>query len=312
MKSIKEAYQEASSLLDAQNEQIDSAISQNSQQVCEWLLMHILEMDRAQLYMRWDDQFPAKKWANWEQAIERKLAGEPVQYIIGEQEFYGRPFDVDEHVLIPRPETELLVEAIINKVKQLWPNGSVQDSAESNAEGSLTVADIGTGSGCIPITIAAEMPGIAAMPAWQLYASDISAAALKVAKRNAARHEVAARIAFCEGDLLVPFIEAGIQLDVIISNPPYIPSPDIVQLQKEVQHYEPSLALDGGKDGLELYRRLIGQLAQLPRYPRVIGLEVGAGQARQVARMLEACKQWSNIDIVRDLARIERHVIASD
>lgn len=295
--TIREAYQEASSLLKQQMTD-DAAIGQDPQQVCEWLLMHVLEIDRVQLFMQWDRPFPLVKWKVWEQSLQRKLAGEPVQYIIGEQEFYGRAFEVNEAVLIPRPETELLVEAIIARGKQLWSGDSSRQSP--------TVADIGTGSGCIPITLAVEMP------TWQLHASDISAEALQVAQRNAAKLQVGERIVFYEGDLLKPFIEAGISLDVVISNPPYIPSADIVHLQTEVQHYEPSLALDGGEDGLDVYRRLIDQLAELPRYPTMIGLEVGAGQAPEVAQLLEACERWSNIEIVRDLAGIERHVLASE
>lgn len=295
--TIREAYQEASSLLKQQDDK--KAIVQDAQHVCEWLLMHVLEVDRVQLFMQWDSAFPIARWDAWQRALQRKLAGEPVQYIIGEEAFYGRAFDVDEAVLIPRPETELLVEAIIKKGTKLWPPDSTAHTHRP------TVADIGTGSGCIPITLALEMPE------WALHASDISVAALKVARHNAKKHQVAERIHFYEGDLLMPFIEAGMALDVVISNPPYIPSHEIAQLQTEVQHYEPSLALDGGQDGLEVYRRLTDQLAELPRYPQLIGLEVGKGQAHDVARLLEACEQWSEIHIVCDLAGIERHVLAS-
>ncbi|UUZ97596.1 peptide chain release factor N(5)-glutamine methyltransferase [Paenibacillus sp. P25] len=138
--------------------------------------------------------------------MERKASGEPVQYIVGEQEFYGLPFKVTPAVLIPRPETELLVEQIVRIGRRLWGEGAAP-----------RVADIGTGSGAIAVSLAVQCPG------WQVMASDISPSALEVARENAARHRVEERVAFVEGDLLGPWIERGERLDAVVSNPPYIP-----------------------------------------------------------------------------------------
>lgn len=303
MLTIREAYVQASSLLrEAIEQQADadsrSAASQTEetvqdpQQVCEWMLLYLLGWDRAELFLRFDDPFPPHKRVSWQKMIQRKLAGEPVQYIIGTQHFYGYEFQVTPDVLIPRPETELLVEAVIDRAQQLWPS-----------DNPIVVADVGTGSGAIAVTIALERRQ------WSIHASDLSKAALAVAVNNATTHRVEDRITFHEGDLLMPFIERTLALDVIVSNPPYIPTAEMNHLQHEVRDYEPKLALDGGADGLDSYRQLMNQLALLPRYPRLLGLEVGRGQAQLVRAMLESCGQWSQIDIVLDLAGIERHLI---
>lgn len=333
--TIREAFQQASSLLRAEalargkdtGDTLNLAeshspaanIAQDAERVSEWLLLHLLGIDRSQLFLRFDEPFPAHLSGKWQQMLERKLAGEPVQYMIGEQEFYGRPFYVNADVLIPRPETELLVEAIIARGRRIWPQEASMPQGESTLQGATpqeasmpqgdpqpqgapTLADIGTGSGAIAITLALQMPE------WSVHASDISAAALNIAKRNASRHQLSGRLHFHEGDLLDPFIAANIALDIIVSNPPYIPAAEIATLQREVQ-YEPRLALDGGDDGLVFYRRIISQLAALQHTPRLVGFEVGQGQAQQVAALLEASNRWETIEIITDLARIERHVI---
>jgi release factor glutamine methyltransferase len=231
-----------------------------------------------------------------------------VQYIIGEQEFYGRPFEVTPDVLIPRPETELLVEAILQYGAELWPDGTVAPSeaaldgagdAWARAARPLTAVDIGAGSGAISVTLAAEAP------AWRVCAGDISPAALAVAERNALRNGTA--VDFRLGDLLEPF--AGMETDILVSNPPYIPGEDIAGLQREVRDHEPRTALDGGADGLDPYRRMMEQLALFPAPPRLIGFELGFGQAEQVAALLEAAGHWNEIITINDLAGIPRHVL---
>ena len=287
----------------------------------ERLLLHVLGLTKAELLRDWREPFPEARRTAWEAALDRKARGEPVQYIVGEQHFFGRPFRVNPAVLIPRPETELLAEAVL---------------AALPADEPLTVLDVGTGSGALAVTFAAERPR------WRVIASDLSDAALDVARGNAARHGVADRIRFVRGDLLEPFLagadrnadreapdapavpgpgavdaaeapdpaEASDAPDVIVSNPPYIPSGELPRLQREVAEFEPRLALDGGADGLDAYRRMAAQLAELPKMPRLVAWETGAGQAGAVAELLRAAADWDEIRMVRDYAGIDRHVLA--
>jgi release factor glutamine methyltransferase len=233
--------------------------------------------------------------------MNRRAMGEPVQYITGETYFYGRPFLVNRHVLIPRPETELLVERILAISNKIW-----------DPEQSLTIVDVGTGSGAIAISLALERSK------WKVIATDISAPALQVASENARNHHVAASITFLESDLLHPregsFInESTVALekfDILVSNPPYIRSRDLPNLQREVRNYEPLEALDGGEEGLDLYQRLLEQLKQLEVWPRFIAFEVGLGQAQQVEKLLREAGRWSHYEIIQDLAGVERNVFA--
>lgn len=163
----------------------------------------------------------------------------------------------------------------------------------------LAAVDIGAGSGAISVTLAAEAP------AWRVCAGDISPAALAVAERNALRNGTA--VDFRLGDLLEPF--AGMETDILVSNPPYIPGEDIAGLQREVRDHEPRTALDGGADGLDPYRRMMEQLTLLPAPPRLIGFELGFGQAEQVAALLAAAGHWTEIITINDLAGIPRHVL---
>lgn len=263
----------------------------------ERLLLHVLGVTKAELLRDWREPFPEARRAAWEAALERKARGEPVQYIVGEEHFFGRPFRVTPAVLIPRPETELLAEAVL---------------AALPADEPLAVADVGTGSGALAVTFAAERPR------WRVVASDLSDAALDVARDNAVRHGVADRIRFVRGDLLAPFLagaggdpEAPLEApDVVVSNPPYIPTGELPLLQREVAGFEPRLALDGGADGLDAYRRMAAQLGALPKTPRLVAWEVGAGQAEAVAGLLRAAADWDEIRLVRDYVGIDRHVLA--
>lgn len=337
VQSIREAVAEASSFLS----RLEVSEPQRSAQL---LLEHVLGLSGAAYYMAMADPFPQNKREAWEQAVTRRAAGEPVQYITGGQEFYGRVFEVTPDVLIPRPETELLVEAVLRYAAELWPEGKPDDAAEQvggpaaddeccgssvsvNAapatkgpggaggdgpdadEGAgaapgrtarrLTAVDIGAGSGAIAVTLAAESP------AWRVLAGDISPAALAVAGRNAERLGAAVELRL--GDLLEPF--RGLETDILVSNPPYIPGGDIAGLQREVRDHEPRTALDGGRDGLDPYRRMMEQLALLPAPPRLVGFELGLGQAGEVAAMLAAAGAWNEIVTIPDLAGIPRHVL---
>ncbi|MEK4003993.1 HemK/PrmC family methyltransferase [Paenibacillus sp. FSL H3-0333] len=338
VQSIREAFAEASSFLAGHG-------LTEPQRSSQLLLEHVLGLSGAAYYMALADPFPLARKAEWEALVTRRAAGEPVQYITREQEFYGRAFEVTPDVLIPRPETELLVEAILKYGAELWPDGmaGVRSEAAREAEGDgqwttaggeagggrgeaaredmaaadeaaarresgagaagaarpLTAVDIGAGSGAISVTLAAEAP------AWRVCAGDISPGALAVARRNAQRHGTAVDLRL--GDLLEPF--AGLETDILVSNPPYIPGGDIAGLQREVRDHEPRTALDGGGDGLDPYRRMMEQLPLLPAPPRLVGFELGQGQAEQVAGLLRAAGHWDEIITIDDLAGIPRHVL---
>jgi len=285
----------------------------------EVLLMHVLGWDKTRLLLEGDVPFPANLLDRWRDMLARRAAGEPVQHITGEQEFYGMRFEVGPAVLIPRPETELLVEAVAKRARALFgPDGGGHDGRSPVP----LLADIGTGSGAIAIALARLLPG------WRVAACDLSPDALEVARRNARRAAMAeggqaaagqdaktavdftGRIRFFQGDLLEPLIAAGERVDVLVSNPPYIPSGDLAFLQPEVRDHEPRLALDGGADGLEAYRRIVRQIGRLSEPPRLVAFEVGQGQAGAVAAMLADAGWWPELEIVRDYAGIERHVLA--
>ncbi|WP_168121471.1 peptide chain release factor N(5)-glutamine methyltransferase [Paenibacillus sp. HB172176] len=307
--TIREALTGASAWLEAQA--VDEARSN-----AELLLMHVLGVERAALLLAWNDPFPAEKGKLWQALLRRKAAGEPIQYMIGSQWFYGRPFAVTPAVLIPRPETELLVEAVLAAADRLWPDAAAEEGAPASAArpsaDAPTVVDVGTGSGAIAVTLAAQRPG------WRLCASDLSPDALDVARANAARHGAADRMAFAQGDLLAPFLaggsdnteHAGMRIDVLVSNPPYIPAADMGGLQREVRDYEPHLALAGGEDGLDPYRRMLEQLRGLSRIPRIVAFELGIGQPAIVAEWMERMEAWDDIRIIRDYGGIDRHIVA--
>ncbi|MCA1294065.1 peptide chain release factor N(5)-glutamine methyltransferase [Paenibacillus sp. alder61] len=278
--NISEARREASSFLAARG-------VAEPESNAELLLRHVLGLEGAAYLAALRDPFPLERKAEWEEVIRRKAAGEPAQYIIGEQDFYGLTFKVTPAVLIPRPETELLVEAIVQAADRLWPGGAPQ------------AADIGTGSGAIAAALAHLRPS------WRISASDISPEALAVAQENVRR--LGLDVAFKQGNLLEPF--AGEPLDIVVSNPPYIPADTIAHLQPEVRDHEPRGALDGGPDGLAPYRTMMAQLPLLPRPPRLIGFELGMGQAGEVAELLRQAGCWSEIVTIPDLAGIDRHVL---
>lgn len=260
------------------------------QPVAEWLLRHYLQLDRAQLLMRLHDPVPDELITRLKQDLVRHAEGIPVQHLIGYEEFYGRKFIVNSDVLIPRPETEELVQAVLGL------------KASRFADRPVTAADIGTGSGAIAVTLALEAPEV------ELYAVDLSEAALKIAERNAAG--LGADVSFLRGDLLEPLLERGLKMDIVVSNPPYIPLADEQELAIHVKDHEPHLALFGGEDGLVLYRRMIGQLPAVVKAEAIIAFEVGIGQAEAVRDMLQHAFPKAETEIRRDINGKERIVLA--
>lgn len=254
------------------------------------LLGHALGLDRSQLIVRSNQSIDETSYHAYLDAIERRARGEPLQYITGHQEFYGLDFIVTTDVLIPRPETEFLVENIIKLARQ--------------NERGLLIVDAGTGSGCIAITLAAHIPNA------RIIAIDVSSRALDVARENAARHRVSARIEFVEGDLLEPLKNRfeG-EVDFLASNPPYVPTSLTEPLQREVGEWEPRLALFGGEEGLDFYERLFTEGKALVKRGGYLVCEIGYDQLGRVREMIDPTS-WRLIEVTDDLQGIPRTIIA--
>ncbi len=236
----------------------------------ELLLAHLLGQPRMRLYLEFERMLTPAQVDGFRELIRRRGQREPLQHITGSTSFCGLEIAVNRAVLIPRPETELLAERGWTFLNQL-------SSADSQPS---TALDFGTGSGCLAIALACKCP------AAEVYAVDVSPEALALARENAARHGVAERIRFLQGDGLAA-APAGAQFDLIISNPPYIPSGDIVSLQPEVRDYDPRGALDGGADGLDYGRRLAVECALFLKPHGRMMLEFGGGQAEALRAILE-------------------------
>ncbi len=262
----------------------------------ETLLLHALKTNAPDVNLAWliahdGEPLAADAAATFCNLIERRLAGEPVQYISGEAEFYGLPFHVNRDVLIPRPETEHLVEKAIALAQRLRLSGAPHPR----------IVDVGTGSGAIAVALAH------ALPFAEITATEISSAALAVARSNASRIGVADRIRFLEGDLLEP--SAGEQFDIVVSNPPYVPESDRTTLDVEVRDYEPAQALFAGKDGLAIYRRLVPATWGALVPGGFVALEIGYGQQEAVLALLSGTG-FSGIEFTEDLQTIPRVVVA--
>ena len=256
---------------------------ENARLEAEWMLCRAVGLDRVGLYLNHDRPLNDAELACYRGMISRRGRREPLQHILGSQEFCGLEFEVTADVLIPRHDTETLVDEAVSRMPQ-----------------ARSILDIGTGSGCIAVSLAVRLPDAA------VAAIDISPAALAVARRNAAHHGVS--IEFLEGSLFAP--AAGRSFDLIVSNPPYIPSGDIEQLDPEVRDFDPRTALDGGADGLDIYRSLT---AAAPLHLNPGGwllLEVGQGQAADVADLIRQTHHFDGPVTARDHGRVERVVAA--
>lgn len=249
----------------------------------EVLLSHALKCDRAHLYAHCTDELTEIGWIHYGRYLNERLQGRPTQYITHRQEFYGRDFYVNGDVLIPRPETEHLVEAAL-----LYLNLQQCDR----------VLDVGTGSGAIAISIAIEANR-------HVLASDISPAALAVAERNRNRHNAA--VTLFASDLLNALAPSSV--DLLISNPPYVPGEDAANMQSEVRDWEPHVALFAGKTGFEIYRRLIDSAAVVVKPGGRLMMELGYRSLQEVQEMLSV--QWSDIAVVHDLAGLPRVIGAT-
>lgn len=250
------------------------------------LLSFVLGKDRTFLISHAEDQVDVDSLDQLREFVERRAAGEPLQYITGVQDFYGREFRVTPDVLIPRPETELLVEAAL----------------EVNTSKDAFICDVGTGSGCIAVTLLCEMPGARAV------AVDKSPAALEIAKFNAAKQSVSDRAVFVVSDCFDALDRDEYQFDLIVSNPPYVSESALAGLQREVRDHEPVVALSPGPDGLSVIRRLI---TEAPTYLKPGGhllMEIGFDQGEAVRSLIDDAV-WSLVEVRPDLQCIPRIVV---
>lgn len=256
------------------------------------LLAHCLNCTRLDLYLRYDQPLSPAELDCYKRLLRRRLAHEPVQYITGHQEFWSLDFLVSPAVLIPRPETELIIEAVLKYAA---------DRPHESA--GRRFLDVGTGSGALAVVLAKEFPSA------QVVAIERSGAALAVARQNCRRHGVQDRVALIQGDLLGPLASVP-AFDVIVANPPYVPTPEWEELPAEIKDHEPRLALDGGPDGLAVIRLLLSEVHHLLRPGGVLALEVGQGQAEAVARLLGATQAYEPAAVIPDYQRIGRVLTA--
>jgi release factor glutamine methyltransferase len=266
----------------------------------EILLMHTIKRDRAWLYAHPEEVFAAAPRELYFSLLARRAGGVPTQHLTGHQEFWGRDFEVTPDVLIPRPETEHLIEVAIERL------GQGADAGSPRRQEKFRIADAGTGSGCIAISLAHEFPNA------QIIATDISVAALKVARSNAKRQGVDSRVEFIECNWMDAFVHqspatshGSAHFDLIASNPPYIGRHEAASLAREVRDHEPAIALFGGETGVEIYAPLIAQAASLLKPDGTLVLELGHNSAEHVSRLLGTA-DWENIVITNDLAGISR------
>jgi len=267
----------------------------------ELLLMHALGRDRAWIYTHPEDALDPAILDRYLALVERRAAGEPTQYLIGKQEFWGLEFEVTPAVLIPRPETEHVVEVALER---LGPRGIKINMATGAPSPSLNVADIGTGSGCLAVALACELPHA------EVCAIDISSPALAVAARNAVRHGVSDRVRVVQSDLLASLHGGEASFDLIVSNPPYVARNDADQLPPDVRNHEPESALFGGPTGVEMYARLIDQAAALLKRRGILVLELGYNSLVHVRGLLYGQPAWVNVSVTNDLAGIPRVIAA--
>jgi release factor glutamine methyltransferase len=279
--TISSAIQQAAERLAA------SAARGNHRLDAETLLMSVLGRDRAYLYAHPELELSCRELTKYYEALTRRASGEPLQYITGHQEFWGLDLLVTPAVLIPRPETEHAVEAVLELARRIE---------------SPRIVDVGTGSGCIALALASELPGAA------IEAVDISTDALEVARVNAMRLGLSEHVRLTPSDLLEVFLQSGSSFDIVVSNPPYVGESEADKLQIEVRQHEPHCALFGGAEGLDIYRRLIPQAHQVLKPNGWLVMEIGYSQEQAIRDLLS---DWDQVHSVPDLQGIPRVMVAS-
>jgi len=251
------------------------------------LLEYVIDRDRTFIITHAEHLISTEQLERFRECVSRRAKGEPLQYITGRQAFYGLDFEVTKDVLIPRPETELLVEAALRLI--------------CDAEAAPFICDIGTGSGCIAIALLHERPSAHAL------ATDVSEAAIRVAQRNAARHSVSERIVFIVSDCLSSLRTDETRFDFVVSNPPYVNGWALEGLQREVRDHEPRVALTPGTDGLSIIRRLLSESTNVLKTGGYLMIEIGYDQGAAVDSLIDN-NVWNLLDIHQDLQSIPRIV----
>ncbi len=280
----------------------------------ELLLAHLLKKKRLQLYLEFERELDEATLEALRGMVKRRVAGEPLQYITGEAEFCGLKLLVDKRVLIPRPETELLVEVVGKRLKtgdrrqetEAGAGKKTEDGGErardKREETKVRIVDVGTGSGCIAIALAKKFPEA------EIVALDASREALEVARGNAKLHQVEKNIRFLESDLLDVLPDSFVT-DVVVSNPPYIADGEMAKLPKEVRDFEPVTALQAGEDGLKVIRRLVIMAKRILSPSGFMALEIGAGQRAAVEGFFGQ-QGYEVVEVVKDLQGHERVIVA--
>lgn len=256
----------------------------------EVLLAHLLSQDRLFLYLNYDRPMEAEELAAFRTFVRRRLAGEPNQYITGTQEFWSLPFRVNPDVLIPRPETEVLLETVLEFL--------------GSPETEIPLLDLGTGSGAIAVALAREFDLI------KIVATDSSKAAVKLAQENALLNQVDSKIHFVCADMFSAFSSVSWKFAVVATNPPYVSQAELSELPREIRDYEPRYALDGGPDGLVAIKQIIKEApAVLPQGGALI-MEIGAHQSESVSGLIKASQHYESFRIIKDYSGLDRVVLA--
>ncbi|MEK6646301.1 MAG: peptide chain release factor N(5)-glutamine methyltransferase [Candidatus Firestonebacteria bacterium] len=267
---------------------LESINIENARFESEIILAHILNIKRYNLYLNFAQELSKLQSKNYSSYINKRKKHIPLQYLLKSQEFMDVKLYIDKGVLIPRPETEILVEKFIELVK--------------NKSKKIKILDIGTGSGNIAIMLALNLNCV-------VYAADISVDALKIAKYNAKQYKVSDKIKFIQADIL-NLLPTFCDFDAVISNPPYIKSDDIDKLSDEVSKYEPRIALDGGKDGLLFYKSILSKIKKILKPNGIIAFEIGMGQKKHLLQILNQLGNFTDIKFIKDYQSIDRVVFA--
>lgn len=266
------------------------------------MLAHALGAERGELLARDEDEVAGSRLLRFEALVDERAIGIPVAYLVGEAWFYGRRFEITRDVLVPRPETENVVEAALDDLRVRVANvneaAARSASCATNSNAQLSVVDVGTGSGVIAVTVACEFAEA------KVLGTDISASALALARRNAAAHGAEARCSFVLGDLLEPLIGAQ-RVDCIVANLPYVPTGEIPKPPNPVA-FEPAVAVDGGPDGLMHYRRLLAQIPRVAKPDASIFLEAAPPTIDPLAQLVESILPSAHVEIVEDYSGLDR------
>ena len=256
----------------------------------EVLLAHLLSQDRLFLYLNYDRPMEAEELAAFRTLVKRRLSGEPNQYITGVQEFWSLPFRVNPNVLIPRPETEVLLETVLEFL--------------GSSHHEIRVLDLGTGSGAIAVSLARELAVVS------IVATDSSMAALKLAKDNAVHNQVDSKIDFVCADMFSAFCPVAEKFTVVATNPPYLSRAEFSKLSPEIRDYEPRHALDGGSDGLAAIRPIIQEAAAVLSQAGALVMEIGAGQAESAITLVKDSRHYESYQIIKDYSGLDRVLLA--